>query len=246
MIRLDKCAYKYKGVLRTVPVKIYYPDNLKQRKCPLILMSHGLGGSREASAFLGDFWAMHGFVVVAMQHAGSDEKILQGKGVLGKMRGLKEGMSSENLLKRLHDVSAIIDQIEEWNEAEGHFLNGRIDLEQVGMAGHSLGAMTTQLVSGEEDARWGQKYTDKRIKAALAMSPMIPRDGGKLDFEQAKTAFQKVRIPWLLMTGTKDKVSLAPQVTVESRLAVYQHLPTGDKYQLVLNGGTHSVFSGSS
>ena len=35
----------------------------------MILLSHGLGGSREVGTYLGEHWAARGFVVVAMQHA---------------------------------------------------------------------------------------------------------------------------------------------------------------------------------
>jgi hypothetical protein len=44
------------------------------------------------------------------------------------------------------------------------------------------------------------------------------------------------------MTGTKDVAPIGGQ-TVESRLAVFPALPPGDKYELVLDGAQHSVFT---
>ena len=36
----------------------------------LVLFSHGLGGDRTGSAYLGEHWAARGYVVVYLQHPG--------------------------------------------------------------------------------------------------------------------------------------------------------------------------------
>jgi predicted dienelactone hydrolase len=61
---------------RKVPVKVYLPAT----KLPqaVVIFSHGLGGSRENSAYLGEHWAAHGYVAVFVQHAGSDEAVWKG------------------------------------------------------------------------------------------------------------------------------------------------------------------------
>src|SRR5215212_8242215 len=45
----------------------------------------------------------------------------------------------------------------------------------------------------------------------------------------------------MLMTGTKD-VSPIGGADVASRLAVFESLPPGDKYEVVLENAEHSVF----
>jgi hypothetical protein len=105
------------------------------------------------------------------------------------------------------------------------------------MSGHSFGAVTTQAVSGQSARFGGQRFAEKRIRAAIALSPSTPRGG------DAAKAFGSVNIPWMLMTGTKDTAPIGGQ-TVESRLAVYPHLPaTIDKYELVLQNAEHSAFT---
>ncbi len=105
------------------------------------------------------------------------------------------------------------------------------------MSGHSFGAVTTQAVSGESFAVNKQKFTDKRIEAAIALSPSTPRLG------TPRWAFGSVRIPWLLMTGTRD-VAAVGHGTAESRRQVYPSLPnTIDKYELVLFDAEHSAFA---
>src|SRR6185295_15877755 len=59
---------------RKVPVKIYYPQK-GQGPFPVIIFSHGLGGSREGYEYLGRHWASHGYVSVHVQHQGSDDQV---------------------------------------------------------------------------------------------------------------------------------------------------------------------------
>jgi predicted dienelactone hydrolase len=135
---------------------------------------------------------------------------------------------------RAGDVRTTIDQLERWNAEKKHPLAGRLDLQRLGMSGHSFGASTTQAVGGQSFLR-GASLTDKRIKAALMMSPNGPELG------DAKAAFKSVSIPWMLMTGTRDVAAIGT-ATVESRRAVYPALPPGDKYELVLDRAEHSAF----
>ena len=59
---------------RQVPVKIYYPAD-GAGPFPVIIFSHGLGGSREGYQYLGRHWASHGYVSVHLQHIGSDQAV---------------------------------------------------------------------------------------------------------------------------------------------------------------------------
>jgi predicted dienelactone hydrolase len=104
------------------------------------------------------------------------------------------------------------------------------------MSGHSFGAVTTQAVSGQRAPLVGDRLNDRRIRAALAMSPSKPRRGS------AQDAFGSVRIPWLLMTGTHDGGVIGGQ-TPTTRMAVFPALRSGDKYELVLDGAEHSAFT---
>lgn len=59
---------------RVVPVKIYAPQ-VGGGPFPVIIFSHGLGGSREGYEYIGRCWAAHGYVVVHLQHEGSDDGV---------------------------------------------------------------------------------------------------------------------------------------------------------------------------
>lgn len=220
------------GRTRDLALRVYLPAGTNA--APVVLFSHGLGGSCENNPYLGRHWAARGYAAVFMQHPGSDETVWKGQPA-GERRGaMRDAASVKNFAARVKDVPAVLDQLEKWNAEAGHALAGRLDLKRVGMSGHSFGALTTQAVSGQKYP-FGLNYTDGRIKAAVAFSPSSPKRG------DPKKVFGEVGIPWLLMTGTKD-TSFINDTDVASRLAVFPALPAGDKYELVLEGAEHSAF----
>ena len=225
-----------KARARIIPIKVYLTKD-SATVSPIILFSHGLGGSKDGNGFMGEHWAKRGYVAVSLQHPGSDESVWKEAELRERMSAMQKAASPQNLLLRCDDVKKTISQLEEWNREEKHPLFKKLDLAHIGMSGHSFGAHTTQATAGQSFPLVGQKFTDNRIDAAIAFSPGSPPRGGS-------TAFTSVKVPWMLMTGTKDTSPIGGQ-TVESRLEVYPNLPkTIDKYELVLDGAEHSAFSG--
>lgn len=219
---------------REIPLRVYLPA--EKTSAPVVLFSHGLGGSRNGCSYLGRHWAARGYVAVFLQHPGSDTSVWQGIPPAQRMKAMQEAAGLKNFMLRVRDVPAVLDRLARWNEGKGNALEGRLDLERIGMSGHSFGAVTTQAVSGRRHGPRGLNFTDPRVKAAIAFSPSSPRRGDPAQ------AFGKVSIPWMLMTGTKD-VSIIGDADVESRLAVFPALPPGGKYELVLYRAEHSAFS---
>ncbi len=218
---------------RTIPIRVYLP----QSKSPadVIVFSHGLGGSRANNPYLGNHWARRGYVCVFLQHPASDEGVWKDKPLGQRMGAMQQAAGLENFQLRVKDVPAVLDQLEAWNDETSHPLAGRINLKHIGMSGHSFGAVTTQAVSGQSFPL-GMRFNDTRIKAAVLMSPSIPKAG------DVKKTFADVKIPWLLMTGTKD-TAFVGNSTAESRLEVYPALPAGSKYEVNFDKAEHSAFS---
>jgi predicted dienelactone hydrolase len=219
---------------RDIPLRVYLPASSKP--APVVLFSHGLGGTRNGSRFLGEHWAARGYLAVFLQHPGSDDSVWRNKPLTERMAGMNSAASLDNFLLRVQDVAVVLNQLEAWNAAPVSALAGRMDLKQVGMSGHSFGAVTTQAVSGQRFAAGGQRFADPRVKAAIAFSPSTPRGG------RAEEAFGAVRIPWLLMTGTKDIAPIGG-ADIESRLGVYPALRGAPKYEVVLHNAEHSAFT---
>jgi predicted dienelactone hydrolase len=222
---------------RALPIRVYLPAT--KQAAPVVLFSHGLGGSCQNNPYLGKHWSARGYAVVFVQHPGSDESVWRGQRPGQIPMAMKQAASLENFMLRVADIPAVLDQLTRWHAEEAHALRGRLDLSRIGMSGHSFGAVTTQAVSGQSLPVGGARFTDPRIKAAVAMSPSLPAAGS------AERAFGSVTLPWLLMTGTKDVARIGAMTIggdLDSRLGVYPALPPGDKYELVLHDADHGAF----
>ena len=223
---------------RQIPVKIYYPTE-KKEPAAVIVFSHGLGGSREGYEYLGRFWAENGLISVHLQHPGSDEEVWKGKKQpLAEMK--KAAANGMNAVERAKDVSFCLDRLEALNREEGP-LKGLMDMEKVGMAGHSFGAHTTLLLAGQliilPQGR-ELSFADKRIKAAIPMSAPVPANRKNLD-----KIYSQVRIPCLHMTGTLDDSPIG-ETKAEERRIPFDHINGSDQYLVIFNGGDHMIFSG--
>lgn len=235
-------AHEYDLVVRDTrqgrDIQVLIRHQARDERLPIVLFSHGLGGSRNGARYLADHWVARGYVTVFVQHPGSDAAIWEDVAPARRMAALRAAATAGNLIARMHDIAAVLDEIETWRRSNTPSpLAAHLDTSRIGLAGHSFGALTTQAVSGQRLPRAIRgRWPDPRIRAALPMSPSIPQKGDPGD------VFAAVRIPWLVMTGTHD-VSFVGHATVADRLSVYPALPAGQKYELVLEGAEHSAFS---
>jgi predicted dienelactone hydrolase len=225
---------------RDVPVRIRIPDGTGP--IPVILFSHGLGGSLDAGTAWGEAWARAGFAVIHLQHAGSDEALWRGQRPGERLNALRTGMSAGQLIARAADVAFVLDELAR-RPAEGRCDLNRIDRSRVGMSGHSFGAHTTQAVAGQRFPGAGgmRAMRDPRIRAAVAFSPAPPRAADDV----VRAAFAAIEIPFFSITGTRDAVPALNDVSPADRTLPHRYLPPGQKYLLVFDGAEHADFGGN-
>lgn len=230
---------------RSMPVKIYLPKQINH-PLPVVIFSHGLGGSREAAPYLGNYWADHGYIGVFIQHPGSDESFWKPSLAAGEApnretlipkfrQQVKNPMHAVN---RAQDVHFIIDKLTELDKGHGT-LAGKMDLNSIAIAGHSYGSWTALTASGQiVITPEGKKIAsgDPRIKAAIYLSPTAAKKGSDLD-----TVYGEIKIPGMHFTGTKD-VSPVNNTTAEERRIAYDHISKSDQYLVILDGADHMVF----
>lgn len=223
---------------RVVPVKVYAPQG-NGGPFPVIVFSHGLGGSRDGYEYLGRHWASHGYVTVHVQHAGSDSKVWQG--TLHPLKSMRAAVANpQNALDRPLDVRFVLDRLETLGREASPY-KGRLNLGRVGVAGHSFGAYTALATAGQSFTDRGGKevtFTDPRIKAAVAMSPPVPQRRKQID-----KVYSRIKVPVLHLTGTRDVSPLGGTRAAERRLP-FDRIAGADQYLLVFAGGDHMVFSG--
>ena len=227
---------------RDIPVKIYFPAttgaNGDATKFPAIVFSHGLGGNREGGKKWTQHWASHGFVVVALQHPGSDDALWKGTNPGDFANNMKSGATMKSLGLRVGDVHFAIDEIiRRTNTGERAFAN--VDAKRIGMSGHSFGAQTTLAVSGQKaPSIGGQSGLDLRVTAAIALSPNARNKNNPT------RQFGDIKVPFFSITGSEDRSILGDGTTVEHRRMPYEYMPAGKKYLAVFDGGDHMVFGG--
>jgi dienelactone hydrolase len=224
---------------RTVPVKIYAPDAPITEPFPIVIFSHGLGGSRDGYEYLGQFWAGQGYVSVHLQHPGSDESVWQNAGLGQRMSAMRRAAAQpRHALDRVQDVSFAIDKLTRLNATNSGW-RGKLDLDRIGVAGHSFGAHTTLTIAGAVYSGWGgTTLTDPRVKAAIPMSAPVPANQVRLD-----AAFAGVKIPCLHLTGTKDDSPIGDTKAAERRLP-FDHCRNSDQYLITFTDGDHAIFGG--
>jgi len=222
---------------RAVPVRVYLPADVKA--APVVIFSHGLGGSRQGYGFLGTYWAEHGYVAVHVQHVGSDTSVWKGAGLNAREK-LTAAANPKELMERVSDVKFTLDQLTALNKDPKSPLHGRLDLSHIAMAGHSYGASTTQALMGEIfPLNLSEGWADSRITCAIVMSPSPPEMRSR-----TAEAFGKIAMPVLYLTGTKDDSPIG-DIKAADRPLPYESSSPGDKYLIVFNDADHMVFAGA-
>lgn len=220
---------------RALPLRLRLRLPEGSSACPLVLFSHGLGGSVDAGTQWAEAWAAAGIATLHLQHPGSDREVLRE----GGLAGLKAAAQGAQLQARVQDLRFVLDELQrraaEWP---------RLRLDRIGLAGHSFGAHTTLAVAGQ---RWRgvAPLEDPRPRAFAAFSPSPgPAQGAD------PQAFGAIRRPLLCLSGSLDGDPLAGGEHAERRergdwrRAVYDGLPVGDKAELWLDGADHMSFGG--
>lgn len=229
---------------RRVPYKLYAPatdGTGKAGDLPVIVWSHGLGGSADGAAFLARHIAGSGYIVLHIQHAGTDSGLWQGKPghPWDNIRAAR--IPRRASLDRFRDVSFMIDRLPDILAAHPA-AERRADLSRIGMSGHSFGAITTQVAAGQMLGRGRRLYSlrEPRIAAAIAYSPSpaYNRD------EDPVRIYGGIAVPLLCMTGTDDGSPVSGR-DYTHRLPIYEHAGSPEKHLLVLEDGDHMVFAGS-
>lgn len=242
---------------RPVKLKVYYPvfieDDLSGRsaparlrqnkKLPVILWSHGLGGSVDGAAFLSRFLASHGYVIIHLQHHGTDSSLWEGKeghpwDIIRKMQ-----IPRSATMNRFYDVPFVLDQLPAWLENHPE-IGEQADLKTLGMSGHSFGALTTQVMAGmmfpDEKGRL-VNMRDTRFTSGILYSP---GPIAHLGLDDPDDVYGTINLPLLHITGTDD-ASPVENWDYKKRLVVYENSDQAEKNLLIIKDGDHMVFNGS-
>jgi dienelactone hydrolase len=195
---------------RVVDLQLRISAPVTGRDLPIILLSHGHGGSNHLSSLngyapLANFYAADGFVVIQPTHLSSKT-----------LAGIVDAKSPEAPLfwrSRAEDMKRILDGLDQL-EAVVPMLQGRLDRSRIAAVGHSLGGHTVSLLAGMRviSPASGQEVNlyEPRIKAAVLLGApggsegITPKLAQLYPFFQG-TDFAEMKTPTLVVAGDKDK-----------------------------------------
>jgi len=231
---------------RRVPIKVHLPAG--DGRLPVVVVSHGAGGDWDTHFGQAQHLASHGYAVLCLEHVGSNRAMVAGSFQLMK---IVEAMTrdADEVLGRPRDVRFAIDRADEWNRTHD-ILRGRLDLDRVGVMGHSFGAFTTLAVCGMRPAlEWlsprvapgkglGPDLRDERVRCGVALSP---QGVGEPFF--IRESFGSLAVPLLGITGTLDKQQGG--LPAENRRDAFALWPDGPHRLVWLTNARHVDFTDS-
>ncbi|MDB9391876.1 alpha/beta hydrolase [Microcystis aeruginosa] len=239
---------------RSLYVNVYIPQTFREGKTPVIIFSHGLASRPEDYAQAIEHLASYGFLVAAPQHPGSDTQYLQGM-LGGYYRNIFDG---NEFINRPKDISFVIDELARRNASQ---FQGKLNLTNVGVAGHSFGGYTSLAVAGAqidfdnlaqdcnrpysginiaillecralELPRKVYNFRDERVTAVFAANPVNRSIFGE-------KGLSKISIPVLLGSGSYDPAANP----IFEQAIPFTWLKTPDKYLAMVEGQAHVNFT---
>ena len=219
---------------RDIPVLIRLPAAPGPR--PVLVLSHGLGGSREGLGYLGRAVQQAGWIAIHLQHPGSDAAVWRGAGGFAALRAAVVDPATAEA--RLADGIFAVDTLLRRATLPGDPLAGRVDAARLAVAGHSFGAWTVQHLLGQRvpGGDRGLGLPERRLRAGIALSPVPPQG------LPPRIAFARMAAPILHLTGTEDR-SQVDGTAPADREVPFRATAGAPAALAVLAGATHAAFS---
>jgi len=220
------------------------------RLFPVIVISHGLGSDRNSFRYLAQQLASYGFTVAVPEHPNSNSQQLR-----SLLNGRASAVTPpREFINRPLDVSYLLDVLAQLDRADPSFA---LNLQQVGVVGHSFGGYTALALAGaklnfaqlQQDCknlndtfnlslllqcrvlelpRTQYNLQDRRIKAAIAINPIVSGVFGQAGLSQ-------IKVPVTIASSSADKVAPA----LPEQILPFTWLSAKNKYLLLLADGTH-------
>ena len=193
-------------------------------KYPIIIISHGTGGTHLGYLTIAQYLTEHGYIVAMPEHYGNNHNNNDLEGTMS------------NLENRPRHISLVIDALSGDPQLKDHGQHNN-----VAIIGHSMGGYTALAVAGGEP--WSESKekvkvrADNRIKALVLLAPAtywyIP-----------ESSLDNINIPIFMLTAEHDK-PLPSGWHKETSEIVLSHLPSTTPiiFRVVENAGHFSFLS---
>jgi len=180
---------------------------------PLLLFSHGNGGTRIQGIFWCEHMASHGYIVMSPDHTGNCAMTaIDGNPIPYNNEGREQSGKDRPV-----DISFLIDAMTRMSKGADSRFVGKVDLAHIGVAGHSYGGFTATLVAD----------TDPRV---TAIAPMAGVGRSRVKYD----------CPALILLATEDATI---KIEGNDRVRAYYEESKGPRYSVEFRNGGHFSFT---
>lgn len=234
MFNFPKFLFSSIGYVKTHSIENAEISNAEP-SYPVLLFSHGLTGNKMQNTFQVEQLVSHGYIVVGIDHTYSSTASIFPDGRVAPLI-MQDINSIADLDKAnvqwVEDAKFVLDQVEQLaaNDPDQRF-TGRMDMNNVGMFGHSFGGATSVQAL----------MTDSRIKAALNMDGAL--------YGERRIPEEGLKKPFMMMNadssveGMKKTAEGSPIDMSKEVLPRFDHVTTGGNYWLIINKMNHLSFT---
>ncbi|MEH1832936.1 MAG: alpha/beta hydrolase [Nostoc sp.] len=241
---------------RLLLTDVYIPNI--QNAAPVIVISHGLGLDSSNFQYLATHLASYGFAVVVPNHPGSDAKQLH-----SLLNGRANDVAEPSEFKdRPLDVTYILNQLEKGNQSDSRF-KGRLNLQEVGVFGQSLGGYTALALAGAkinfdqlkqdcQPATLQNTWNMSLLLQCRALELNINKSGKDYNLQDervkaaiavnpitssifGKAGLSQIKTPVMIVSSSDDTVAPA----LSEQILPFSWFANSQKYLVMLVGGTH-------
>lgn len=244
------------GDNRKVTIQFWYPlgdsgseKSIAKGKFPLTVFSHGAFGFRLSNFSTFQELASNGYVVCSIDHTFHSfmTKQTDGKSIMGNFDFINSAMAAQNgalsgnevydlgiewMKLRTDDMEFVLDYIKDKaTDNNSRDIFGSIDLDHVGVFGHSLGGATAAQVGRD----------DKDVDSVIVIDGTML--GEIIGFENGKETFSEVPYPKPILNIYNEShynEAIASKDNYANMIATNNAL---DSYDVVIKGSGHINFT---
>ncbi|MGE0668062.1 MAG: alpha/beta hydrolase family protein [Sphingomonadales bacterium] len=189
-------------------------------------------------AHIAEHLAAAGYLAVTVRHPDTDRLVFPEYPADRRdtaSYGLERAEEPASQLHRIADLRFLLDALEVWNDRGP--LQGLVDLDRIGMSGHSFGGLAAMALAGQKVAPDLTCCRDARVKAVATYGIMCSPVGAP-----AQT-YTGIHVPVLYVVGAFDH-TYGRWYTPSDKLAGFRRCPARNRYAVMLDLADHHTYPG--